>query len=62
LIAGSTWRSSVSPSGVNCTRFVLRIKSVIPSFFSSTLIDWLTADCEIKSSLEASEKLSVVAT
>jgi hypothetical protein len=26
------------------------------------LIDWLTADCEIKSSLEASEKLSVVAT
>jgi len=62
LIAGSTWRSNVSPSGVNCTRFVLRIKSVIPSFFSSTLIDWLTADCEIKSSLEASEKLSVVAT
>ena len=30
---------------------------MIPSFFSSTLIDWLTADCEIKSSLEASEKL-----
>lgn len=57
FIAGSMWRSSVSPSGVSCTRLVLRINRVIPSFFSSTLTDWLTADWEINSCLEASEKL-----
>jgi len=41
---------------------VLLIKSFCPSLFSNTLIDWLTADCDINSSLDASEKLNVFAT
>jgi len=62
FMAGSMCLSKISPSGVSCTRLVLRIKSVWLSFFSSTLMDWLTADWEMKSCLEASEKLSVDAT
>lgn len=62
LTAGSTWRSRVSPSGVSCTRLVLRMNRLMPSFFSNTLMDWLTADWEINSCFDASEKLRVVAT
>ena len=62
FMAGSTWRSRISPSGVSWTLFVLRMKSTWSSFLSSVLMDWLTADWEMKSCLEASEKLRVEAT
>ena len=62
FMAGSICFKRISPSGVSCTRLVLRMKRGWFSFFSRTLMDWLTADCEIKSCLEASEKLSVAAT
>jgi len=38
------------------------MNKVWSSFFSKALMDWLTADWEMNSSLEASEKLRVVAT
>ena len=62
FIAGSTWRSRISPSGVRRTLLVLRMNKVWSSFFSKALMDWLTADWEMNSCLEASEKLRVVAT
>ena len=62
FMAGSIWRMRISPSGVSWTFFVLRIKRVWSSFRSSVLIDWLTADCDMKSCFEASEKFRVEAT
>lgn len=44
------------------TFLVLRKNSSRPSFFSRVLIPWLTADWEMNSWREASEKLKVVAT
>ncbi len=48
--------------GVRETFLVLRKNSSRPSFFSRALIPWLTADWEMNSWREASEKLKVVAT
>ena len=62
FMAGSMCLNRISPSGVSWTFFVLRIKSVWPSFFSRTFTDWLTADWEMNRHLEASEKLKVRAT
>ena len=58
----------VDPSIMDLTAEYLRIIfwglmfTFLYNFFSSTLMDWLTADWEINSCLEASEKLRVLAT
>ena len=61
-MAGSTCFNRRLPAGVSCTRLVLRMNSVWPSFFSRVLMDWLTADWEMYSFLLASEKDREVAT
>ena len=53
---------SIAPAGVSCTLFVLRMNKGCSSFLSSVLMDWLTADWEMNSFLEASEKLREEAT